>query len=204
MAIRVGPGVIQRQNFHYDSIREVDVHSVSRFQQGESKRLGFSQDGDYLDLHPKPNQDYPIVKHRIAEAGRRLELESYLCGSEGYINPVSCRQSIQGLAIAMHLSETQRLTERETKEFAQRYESIFNEAYWQSVQRWGHEDFENKTIIKTFGNDELRFFSCGIIHGERQVYIPSRCFQIVLKQSASLLSSILAIPKISEPWVVIY
>lgn len=204
LAIRVCPGVIQRENFHYDSIREVKYDPVSRFQSMELERFRLFQDGNYLDRHPEPKQVYLGVKHRIAEVGRRLELQSYLYGSEGYINPVSWKQSIHGLAIAMHFNETVSLTERQARKLAQRHSVIFNEVYWQSVHEWGHEIFGQKTIIKTFRNEELRFFSCGIVHGERQIYVPSKCLYVVLRHSASLLSSILAVPKISEPWVVIY
>ena len=204
LAVRVCTGVIQRENFRYDNIREVDRdHPVSRFQEGDLEKIMLFEGTNYLGLYPKPDQDYLRVEHLIAEAGSRLELKSYLTASERYINPVSWTGSIHGLAIAVHFQQTIGLTERQEKELAQTHAATLDQAYWQSVHDWGHEDIGRKTILKTAGSQDLRFFSCGVVHNERRYYEPNDYYKIVLRQHGSLMSSILAAQELSESWTVI-
>ena len=204
LAIRVCTGAIMRENIRYDSIREsARDRGVDRFKKDNLEQIKLYEGTDYLGLYPKPDQDDLRVEHTIAEAGRRLELKSYLTASEEYINPVSWTLSIHGLAIAVHFEQKIGHTERQEKELAQAHAATLGEAYWQSFHEWGHEDLSDKTILKTARNQELRFFSCGMVLSVRKKYELNYDHKIVLRQSGSLMSSVLAAQDLCKSWIII-
>lgn len=192
LAVRVCTGVIQRDNFRYDSIREAASRAACRPSEGDWTQIKLFDGTDYLGLYPESDQDHVHVEHLIGEVGERLELKSYLIASEKYERPVSWLQSIHGLAFAMHDEQAARHNERQEKELAQTHAATLSRACWRSVHEWGCDDTYEKTILKTSGNQQLRFFSCGIVHSERLPHVPGGCFKIVVRHSASLMSSVVA------------
>lgn len=203
LAVRVCAGVIERDKFRFDSIREANTHHVCHLSEGDLIQIKLFDGTDYLGLYPESDQDHLRVEHLLGEAGRQLELKSYLIASEKNINPVSWTRSIHGLVIAVHFEQRTGHTERQEKELAQTHAASLSQAFWRSLYKWGCDDIDAKTIMKTSGNEQLRFFSCGVVQSERQPYVPNGCFKIVLRHSASLMSSVLAAENIADSWVVI-
>ena len=204
LAVRVCTGVIQRDKFRYDSIREAGSRDVCCPSEGKLKPIKLFDGTNYLGLYPESDHDHLRVEHLIGEAGERLELKSYLIASEKYKRPVSWLQSIHGLAFAVHNEQAARHNERQEKELAQTHAETLSRAYWRSVHEWGCDDIDAKTILKTSGNEQLRFFSCGIVHSERQAHVREICaLEIVVRHSASLMSSVLAVVDIAGKWVII-
>lgn len=204
LAVRVCMGVIQRDKFRYDSIREAGSRAACCPRQGNSKPIKLFDGTNYLGLYPESDQDHLRVEHLIGEAGERLELQSYLIAPVRYKRPVSWLQSIHGLAFAVHDGQTARHNERQEKELAQTHAETLSRVSWRSVHEWGCDDRLKKTILKTSGNEQLRFFSCGIVHSERQAHAPDGYrLEIVVRNSASLMSSVLAAVDRAGKWVVI-
>ena len=204
LAVRVCTGAIQYEDHRYDSIGEDKRDtSADRFPDRDFEKIKLFEDTKYLGLYPEPDQDGLRIKHLMAKAGRRLELKSYLTASEKYLNPVSWTESICGLAVAVHFQQTIQPTERQEKDLIQAHAETLGQVYWQSVRDWGHQDLGGKTILRTLRDQNLRFFSCGIIHQERRKRVLNDCHKIVLRQQGSLMLSVLAAQDLSDSWTVI-
>lgn len=206
LAVRVCTGVIQRDKFRYDSIREASSRHLFYPRRRKLNNIKLFDGTDYLGLYPESDQDHLRVEHLIGEVGERLELKSYLTASERYKRPVSWLQSIHGLAIAVHDEQTARHNEHQEKELAQTHAATLSQASWRSVHEWGCDYTGRKTILKTSGNEQLRFFSCGIVYIHRLAFNPDHYFHIVVRHSASLISSVSAAEATSEEedcWAII-
>ena len=203
LAVRVCKGGIQRDKFRYDSIREAGLKFACCPSEGDLKQIRLFDGTDYSNLYPESDQDHLRVEHLIGEIGGRLELMSYLTASESYIKPVSWTRSIHASAIAVHHEQETGYTERQEMELAQRHAATLSQISWQSVHKWGCADIDAKTILKTSGNEQLRFFSCSVVYSELHAHYHSGYFQIVVRHSASLMSSVLAAENIADSWVII-
>jgi len=203
LAIRVCKGVIKREDSLYERIQEVDVHGADKFHEQEMDTLRLFQEDAYLGLKPRCDEDNSIVRMRMAVAGTNLELRTYLTGAKGYLRPLSWRQSIIRLAVATHVNKPFEYTARQEEQLARRYSNAISEAYWQSCSEWGHEDVEERMILKTSGNEELRFFSCGIVHQERKIRILQKCLTLVIRHSGPLLSCVLEAQSTNRAWAIV-
>lgn len=208
LAVRVCMGVIQRDNFRYDSIREADCNYVQYSNANSLKQIRVFDGTDYLGLYPETDEDYLQVEHLIGETGTRLELKTYLTASETYIKPLSWIRSILALARAVHHEQTIGHTERQEKGVAQRHAATLSKVISESVRNWSRGYIKAKTILKTSGNEQLRFFSCGIVHHGLDSKQSFRSFPIVVRHSASLMSCVIAAEERAseeraDSWVII-
>jgi len=203
LAIRIIKGVIKRDEISYKSVREEKSSSVQRFREGSPEYLQIFRGGQYVGIQPRCEDEELKVQMEIAMVGMRLHLRSYFTLHGKYLCQLSWTDSILGLAFAKHTNDQIGLTLRQENELARRYGKDLCQAYWQSCHLWGPEDSEDKTVLKTCGNKELRFFSSGLLFRQRQMVIRETCFTLIVHYSGFLLASMVDGENADGPWAII-
>lgn len=203
LTIRIVRGVIKRDEISYKSIREGKGYPIENLERQAVSHLEPFQADDYLGLEPRCEEENLTIEMTVAVVGTRLHLRTYLLCDGEHINPLSWRDSIHGLVFAKHVTNEFGYTVRQEEELARRHKSTLSLVYWQSCHIWGRGDSEKKTILKTFENPFLRFFSCGLLYQQRQMRMRTKCFTLVVRHSGQLLSSVLAGEDSETAWAVV-
>ena len=192
LTIRVCKGSIKREGFSYESIREVVGNNGDHFHEQEVEQIQVFRGNDYLGLEPRSDSDSLEIRNRMAVAGKNLELRTYLFGTGQNLMHLSWTKSIHGLVIATHVDDVSGHLKKREMALAKRYSDTLSKVYWQSLAKWGPDDLGALTILKTFENNELRFFSNGVLLEQHSKRTTSKCPKLVIVQRAnSLMFSVL-------------
>ena len=202
LAFRIVRGVLKRDRITYTSIRE---DRASRHDNGIQEEgldyLKIFQGEKYLGTIPQCEEENLELVTLISPQENRLHMKPHLTLREEFVQHVSWIESTYELVFDRHFADDFGYKVSQEKELALRHKSDLSLVHWQSCYVWGNSD--DKTILKTFGNTELRFFAAGILHAQREIGVREKCFSLIVYHSGHLLRALLAGEDTSGPWAVI-
>jgi hypothetical protein len=214
LGIRYAPGHIDKDGIPISRVRESDFVSYSLstesgptatlFEQGMYKPLSAQSSTASFETRTSIQGDQLIVKHyiKMASLPRPFMLLGKGVASEND-NKVKASWivAIYVLATAKHIGRGHDLTVTQEREMARRLHDKGLEMSWNNRIPTGSMKTNFKMLLTTSGFEKLRFFSAS--SGYEKGFRSDRCFLVVVRHNAPLLSCIQAAEEKDGAWVVI-
>ena len=199
LMFRVFPGGIKRDEISYSSVREEIGRSQYNICMDRQDYLEMFRDGKYLGVVPRCEEKNPTLETVVAVFGTRLHMKSCLNLYNGTSISVSWTDSVRELLFAKHITDQSGFTLRQEEELAKRNLASLSRVYWKSCYIL---DYRDKTILKTFANPDLRFFSSGLVCRQRRI-LDVECSTLIVQHSGQLLCAMIEGEYTGGPWTVI-